>query len=118
MNFLPSLWNIVFAVVIVVTPIVGVILGAVLGVVFMAFRNRIPGSTIMRKSLVFSLCFIVLSLLLALRDYFNFSGRAIYAAVPSFVSLEWISLAFTFVEYPVLGCLFGYLLQRRLRKNK
>jgi len=88
------------------------LIGCILGAVFVKVKGHIPGSSITRKSIVFGFVLFAISFLLSLPSLVNprvslLSGTALYV-----FRLE--SFAVTIVAYPLLGWLFGYLLQRRL----
>lgn len=107
---LPTLWITAIALLIVFVPIIGVISGIVLGIVFVAFKAKIPGSSIIRKSVVFSLILCMIGFLIGSLDLRRVS--MVRTVLPSFYPL-WETL--NLVQYPVFGYLFGYLLQRRLK---
>lgn len=114
---LPTVWNILVAVAVVGVPIMSVVMGTVFGVLFMAFRKKLPGRTIIRKSFVFSLILLAISLLVGLRSYLIPSRTSILdkATLASMVSLQVLGWTLALVEFPLLGYLFGYLLNRRLK---
>jgi hypothetical protein len=113
---LPTVRDILIAVVVVGVPIISVVMGTVSGVLFIAFRKKLPGRTIIRKSFAFSLILLAISLLIGLRSYLSPSvtilNKATLASMVSFQVLGW---ALALVEFPLLGYLFGYLLNRRLK---
>ncbi len=71
LTLLPTLWSIVTTIVIVFVPIIGVVAGVVAGVLFVALMRRIPGNSIIRRSVAFSLILLTISVLLGLRSYFD-----------------------------------------------
>jgi len=115
---LPTVWNIMIAVVVVFVPIMTVIAGTILGVLFIALRQRLPGSTIMRKSVAFSLILVAIDFLfIGLTRFFrpnNMTNVFDKGTLAVFYSLQVVSYAVILVEFPLLGCLFGYLLSGRI----
>ncbi len=113
---LSTIWNTFMIVVVVGVPIIDAIMGAVLGVLFVVFRKKLPGSTIIRKSVAFSLILIAIYVLIGLRSYFSPNRISILdkATLATFHSMQVASHALILIEFPLLGCLFGYLLARRL----
>jgi hypothetical protein len=106
LSLLPALWNRVLANSIVIVLIVATIAGGVAGVLFVAFMKRIPGRSTIRKSVFFSFSLLALSLLTAIPRYVD---------PKTISSITAASVALALIEYPLLGCLFGYLLNRRLK---
>ena len=82
--------------------------GCVLGIVFMKMRGHIPGSSIIRQSLVFSLVLFVISFILNLGNILDAIGSDSF---PTQMGLS----AFGLVVFVLLGWLFGQLLERRLK---
>jgi hypothetical protein len=116
LNLLPTIWDATVAVVVVSCVIFGVVMGAVLGVIFVAFRKKIPGSSLTRKSVVYSLIFSAISLLIVLRSFLDArTNAALAATLAPLIPLRLAFFVFPLVEYPALGYLFGYLLERRLK---
>jgi len=116
LSLLPTIWDATVAVVVVSCIIFGVIVGAVLGVVFVAFRKKIPGSSLTRKSVAFSLIFSAISLLIILRSFLDPRTNAVLATtLAPLIPLRLAFFVFPLVECPALGYLFGYLLERRLK---
>lgn len=108
-----SLFNtIMYVAVVLVVPIMA-LLSCVLGVLFVKFKEHIPGSSIIRKSVVFALILMAISIVPGLPSFLDPRASAIFGT--EFFPLQMKSYALTLVEYPLLGWLFGYLLERRLK---
>ncbi len=107
-------------IVIVGLPIISVIIGAVLGFLFVVFQKKLPGSTIIRKSVAFSLILLAIDFLIGISSFFvpNRTGTLSEVAVAKLYSLRLVSYGEILVEFPLLGYLFGYLLSRRLAHQK
>jgi hypothetical protein len=112
-QFLLSLSNTVMYVALVMLVLIMMLFSCVIGVLFVKFKEHIPGSSITRKSVVFSLILLAISLAPGLRILLAPGTSAVYGS--EFFPLQMESYALTFVEYVVLGWLFGYLLERRLK---
>ncbi len=82
--------------------------GCVLGIAFMKMRGHIPGSSIIRQSLVFSLILFVISFILNLGNILDAIGSDSF---PTQMGLS----AFGLVVFVPLGWLFGQLVERRLK---
>ncbi|MGA8903798.1 MAG: hypothetical protein WB661_02180 [Candidatus Bathyarchaeia archaeon] len=114
---LPTLWNILIAAVVIAVPITSVVMGTLFGVLFIVFRERLAGRTTIRKSVAFSLILCLISFLIGLRSYISPSRTSILnnATLASLRSLQVLGWALSPVEFTLLGYLFGYLLNRRLK---
>lgn len=111
-QFILSLSNtIMYGALVMVVPIM-MLLSCILGVLFVKFRDHIPGSSIIRKSVVFALVLLAISLVPTLS---SFPG-VIFGA--EFFPLQMESYVLALVEYLLLGWLFGYLLERRLKSKE
>ena len=91
------------------------LLGCVLGVVFVKFRKHIPGHSTIRKSVVFALILVVISLVPRLFGILDPSAVVMFGTKIHPPQLEYNAL--TSIEYLLFGWLFGYLLQRRLKSQ-
>ena len=93
---------------------IGALTGCVLGVVFVSLREHIPGSSTLRKSLVFSLILFTIYFILSLRQFLSpLLQNETLRAVAFRLHLE--MYVTTLIEFPVLGYLFGFLLERKLK---
>jgi hypothetical protein len=92
---------------IIATPVLMTMLGAILGVIFVELKRGIPGRSIIRKSLVFSIPLTgiaIIDLILGLTNPAPSNQLSLYL-------LETI-------EYPAFGLLFGYLFQENRTGNR
>lgn len=114
---LPTLRGILIAAVVIAVPITSVVMGTILGVLFIVFREKLPGRTIIHKSILFSLILCLISFLVGLRSYVSPSRTSFLnnATLASLRSLQVLWWALSPVEFTLLGYLFGYLLNRRLK---
>ncbi len=115
LRFFPGFLHFLMEVVIVASPIIGVIMGCALGVLFVALRKKIPGSSIIRKSVAFSLILVAISAIGEVLNLFNPTGQMLILTNSTFRVLMLTGFALVVIEYPILGFIFGYLLNRRLR---
>ena len=90
------------------------LLGCVLGRVFVKVKGRIPGSTIIRKSIVFGLILLAFTWLPSLWPS-SVKGAVIVEPTPLQAALTFAFYVSNFLVFPLLGWLFGYLLERRLK---
>ena len=95
-----------------ITPMLAV-LGYLVGILFVKFKGHLPGSSIIRKAVVFSLILFAISFIPTLRSLLDPRVTAAFGA--GFFPLRAESYALTLAEYLLFGWLFGYLLQRRLK---
>ena len=86
------------------------LLGLVLGAIFVESRKHIPGSSIIDKSVAFSFILMAIAVILSWRP-----GAKMPAITIEQITLGSIFFAANFAPFPLLGWLFGYLLQRRLK---
>jgi hypothetical protein len=93
----------------------GAILGCMLGYLFVKVKNHIPGSSIIRKSMVVSVIWIGVSSLGVVISLLE--PRTTVFLGTSMLTLQMKSFASTIVLYLLLGWLFGYLLDRRLKSK-
>ena len=110
-----SLVTPILSVVALVAILLGALMGCVLGVLFVSLRDHIPGSSILRKSLVFSLILLTISFILSLRSLVFYGMVATIQTV--FLRLRLEMYATMLIEFPLLGCLFGFLLDRKLKHS-
>jgi CBS domain containing-hemolysin-like protein len=111
----PTLWNLMLIVLIIGVPIVSILMGAAVGYLFVVFQHRIPGRSIIRKSLTVSLIFVAVSLLWNLRNLLDPRRMALMQAFWGTSVLLQYGFVYPLIEAPALGYLFGYLLQRKIR---
>lgn len=90
-------------------------MGCVLGFLFVSFKDHIPGSSVVRKSLVFSLILLAISSIFSLRGFFDPNVAKMFGS-NAFFHIQMASYAIALIEYPLIGCLFGYLLDQRLKR--
>jgi len=109
----PSLLSTIMSVAMVVVVLMIALFSCVLGVLFVKFRQHIPGSSIIRKSMVFPFILMAISFILTLRSLLD--PRAIAMFGTSLFPLQIESSELALVEYLLFGWLFGYLLERRLK---
>jgi len=111
-DFLNMIWNMTITFVIIGEPIFGVAIGAVIGYLFAVFVKRIPGKSLIQKSLFISLVLMGFSASTILIDYFR--PRPQWSMPVGVLGLSFLVI----FEYPLIGCLFGFLLQRKLKATK
>jgi len=80
-------------------------IGAVLGILFVKVQHRLPGRTIIRKSLVFAFGLYLISVISLLNFVFSYKPF-----LQSLWEITVISSAFYLIVDLLLGLLFGYLL--------
>ena len=110
-----SLFNTILAVITVAIVPIGALIGCVAGVLFVSLREHIPGSSLVRKSLVFSLFLVVIAFVFSLRSILDPTTYATFGS--QFFQVQVKTFVFIVLEYPLIGCLFGYLLNRRLKQK-
>ena len=93
------------------------LLGYVLGKLFVKVKGRIPGSTIIRKSIVFGFILLTFTMLLNLGPSPT-KGTVIVETSPLQSALQFVLYVSSFVVFPLLGWLYGYLLERRLKPRE
>ena len=108
-----TVWNFITFVLLVVEPIFQAVMGAVLGFIFVVAMKKIPGKSVIQKSLVFSLILAGISICSSIVTYLR-----PYSTFPIPTELTVLSFVVPLVEYPLLGWLFGFVLQRKLKSIK
>jgi len=88
--------------------------GAVLGVMFVKFRKHILGTSIIEKSVIFGFILMTISFILSLRP--GMRVPSIHFTAEQY-TLGSVLVVANYVALPLLGWLFGYLLQRRLKSQ-
>lgn len=99
--------------ILIAAPLIGALLGCVLGFLFVTFRKRIPGRSIVRKSLFVATILVALPSLNLLHSLLDPAARFVLGI--DFLPLQLEGFTMVVIMYPLLGYLFGYLLQRRLK---
>jgi len=107
-----TMFNTIFNVVVILLIPISAVLGYLFGILFLKIEGRIPGSSIIRKSIVFGFLLLAVTLVMSLRYVFDLKSPAYY---PELFPLQVEGWTISLIEYPLLGWLFGYLLQRRLK---
>jgi hypothetical protein len=102
---LPAIMTVLGPVILLFVVIFSVVLGIVLAMAFVSLRKNIPGASMIRKGLVFSIILLAVQLITGLGSF----------SIPSYaqtaISLDIISI----IEFPLLGLLFGYLLGKKTK---
>jgi xanthosine utilization system XapX-like protein len=104
-TMLPTVWNTLMSIILFFVVAFSLVIGIVLGIVFVSLKERIPGSSTILKSLTFSL------ILLAVQLVSGLGTLSIAAYLSTAINLDLISI----VEFPLLGLLFGCLLEWKTR---
>jgi hypothetical protein len=91
------------------------IIGGVFGIIFVAFRKRIPGKSTVRKALVFAFSLWSIQFITSILGYLAQPPAYANLMKGMLFSLTIQGYLLTALEDVVLGCLFGYLLTRRLK---
>jgi hypothetical protein len=91
-----------------VSPIFCIAFGAILGVVFIKVQDRLPGRTVIRRSVVFAFALYSISLLGNI--YIFFADKSAFLSF--WGSMEVSNSVFLIVDL-LLGVLFGYLITNR-----
>jgi hypothetical protein len=106
--FTPGTLNAILYAALVMAVVFSALLGCAFGILFIKFRGHIPGNSIIRQSLGFSLILFAISFILNLGNILDAIGTDSF---PMQMGLS----AFSLVAFVVLGWLFGNLLERRLK---
>jgi len=109
-----SMLNTIFTILTVAIVPFGALIGCVAGVLFVSLREHIPGSSLVRKSLVFSLILVAIAFIFNLRGVLEPDAHATFG--PQFFQVQLRMFVITLLEYPLIGCLFGFLLERKLKQ--
>jgi hypothetical protein len=99
------------------TLVVGIIGGCVLGYLFATLKTRIPGSTTIRKAVVFSLILTLIEVLLRVSPIFD-SALLLSSYGNSYTLMIAATSVNLIVLNPILGFLFGYMLDRTPKPKK
>jgi hypothetical protein len=113
-GFLSLLNTMMYCAVVLIIPIEAVF-GCMLGLLFVKCRNHIPCNSVIGKSVAFSIILVAISLVFGLPSFFNPKASTVFGA--NFFPLQIQSYIVNIVTFPLLGLLFGYLLNRRLKSQ-
>ena len=104
-DMVPTFMNVLAPTIAVLIIAFSVLLGIILAIAFVSLKNSIPGKSIMRKALIFSIILLALQIITGLGSYtvVAFAGTAL--------NLDII----TIVEFPSLGLIFGYLFDKKIK---
>jgi uncharacterized paraquat-inducible protein A len=102
---LPAIMTFLGPVILLFVVIFSVVLGIVLAIAFVSLRKSIPGGSMIRKALVFSIILLAVQMITGLGSF------SVESYAQTAISLDIISI----IEFPVLGLLFVYLLGKKTK---